>query len=810
MADLTGQTLGQYKLGAVIGRGGMATVYRARQQSMDRDVAIKVMASELAENPEFVARFEREARVIARLQHPHILPVIDFGRASGQIYLVMRLVEGGVLNNRLAATTLSVRQVERLLGQVADALEYAHRQGVVHRDLKPNNVLLDELDNAYLTDFGIAKMLAGTTGTHSLTATGSVMGTPAYMAPEQWRSEAVDARTDIYALGIILYEMLIGALPFQAETPYGMMYKHFDTPPPLPRVINPTLPEPLEQVVLRAMTKLPEGRYPSARQMAEEFGDAVRSIPPDMAANKLPRATAEQIAKATAITQQRVSAAPPAPPTRIDSMPSMTYPPAPSRATTIPQVQPRRGGRGLWVGGAVAALVIAAAVIVGVLALSGGDDGKATGTPEIVGDAELAATRTAEALAQVPPATTTPEVSTTPGPAADTPTEASRETAVAAVASPTKTPTSTERATSTPTSTETETFTPTSTLTETPTSADTASPTPTDPPTPTPTDTATFMPTPTDTPTSTPTSTPTRTITPTPTNTPNLEATTNALLALRLTQTAEGWTDTPTPDIEATVIAALTGTANAWTDTPMPTSTATNTPTATATRTPVPTLPPPPTRTPLPTATRTRTPTPIPTRTPFPTATWTPQCSAMATRMRASEGGRTTLFPDSPTRIRQSPGTSAATLRSISPGQMFWVASGPVCANSINWWQIIGYDLNGLWNGWIAEGQSGQYWIEPYNTGPIDCPGAPPPRLVPGEGGRVTVSPPLPSRVRSAPTTAESNVIGQLQPGETFDVVSGPVCDEANEWRWWLVSNVRIEGWVAEGPLGEYWMEPWP
>ncbi len=228
MADLTGQVFGQYKLGARIGKGGMAAVYRARQESMDRDVAIKVMAAELAHNEEFVARFEREARVIARLQHPHILPVIDFGRSGEFVYLVMRMVDGGTLSDRLIEGSLTIEHVNRFLSQVGSALEYAHQRGVIHRDLKPNNVLLDDADNTYLTDFGIAKMIAGVTGNQALTSTGAVMGTPAYMAPEQWRSEPVDARTDIYALGIILYEMLIGGLPFQADTPFGMMYKHFE------------------------------------------------------------------------------------------------------------------------------------------------------------------------------------------------------------------------------------------------------------------------------------------------------------------------------------------------------------------------------------------------------------------------------------------------------------------------------------------------------------------------------------------------------------------------------------------------------
>jgi hypothetical protein len=266
------------------------------------------------------------------------------------------------------------------------------------------------------------------------------------------------------------------------------------------------------------------------------------------------------------------------------------------------------------------------------------------------------------------------------------------------------------------------------------------------------------------------------------------------------------WTDTPTPDIEGTVVAALTGTAAAWTKTP--------TPTVTYTSTPVPTLPPPPTRTPIPRPTlallSTATPRPLPTVTPRPLPTSPPLCNALRTRVTVNEGARTTLSPDSPTRVRRSPGLSASTLRQIPPGQMFWVTSGPQCVDNVQWWQIEGYDQSGSWTGWIGEGQNNQYWIEPYDTGPIDCPGAPPPRLVPGETGRITVNPPLPSRVRSSPTKTSDNVIGQLQPGATFEVITGPVCDMINHWRWWQVRGRSIEGWVAEGPIGEYWMEPWP
>jgi serine/threonine-protein kinase len=189
---------------------------------MDRDVAIKVISGQLADDETFIPRFEREARLIARLQHVHILPVYDFGREEHLLYLVMRLVEGGSLDQRLRDGPLPPAQAAHLFSQIGSALGYAHREGIVHRDIKPSNILLDKNGDPYLMDFGIAKLLGGS----SLTATGVAVGTPSYMAPEQWRGGDIDARTDIYALGVMLYEMLTGRLPFQGETPSVLMYKH--------------------------------------------------------------------------------------------------------------------------------------------------------------------------------------------------------------------------------------------------------------------------------------------------------------------------------------------------------------------------------------------------------------------------------------------------------------------------------------------------------------------------------------------------------------------------------------------------------
>ncbi len=275
MQDLSGTTIGQYELRSILGKGGMATIYRAYQPSMEREVAIKLLSPDLSDETEFIARFEREARIIAGLQHPNILPVFDFGREGRYVYLVMRLVEGGTLGDELRGKPLPAERVIRLTNQIAAALDYAHRQGIVHRDLKPTNILLNDQDVPLLTDFGIAKLLAGSTIT-GLTAPNAVMGTPTYMAPEQWRSEPVDARTDVYALGIIVYQMLLGKVPFASETPHGLMYQHLDKMPTPARTINPALPFAIEPVIRKALAKAPHDRFASAGDLARALETALR------------------------------------------------------------------------------------------------------------------------------------------------------------------------------------------------------------------------------------------------------------------------------------------------------------------------------------------------------------------------------------------------------------------------------------------------------------------------------------------------------------------------------------------------------
>jgi tetratricopeptide (TPR) repeat protein len=269
-----GATLGAFRILNPIGEGGMAKVYRAYQPSMERYVALKVLPGHFAEDPQFVERFIREARTIAQLEHRNILPVFDFGESNGITYLAMRLVEGGTLKELLAKGRLTLHDTLDLMTQICAALDYAHRRGVIHRDVKPSNVILDGEGAAYLMDFGIAKVV-GVGG--DLTATGAAIGTPAYMAPEQAMGGAVDNRTDIYALGVMLYEMVVGRVPFQADTPMAVLMAHLHDPLPLPRQVDPAVPEVVEAVIIRALAKEPNDRYQTANDLAAALRGAVQT-----------------------------------------------------------------------------------------------------------------------------------------------------------------------------------------------------------------------------------------------------------------------------------------------------------------------------------------------------------------------------------------------------------------------------------------------------------------------------------------------------------------------------------------------------
>lgn len=274
--SLVGQTLGKYRVLEPLGRGGMARVYRAYHPQLDRYVAIKVLRSDLVEEKEFLARFRREAQAVAALRHPNIVQVYDFDVQDEIYYMVMELLEGDTLKVRL--NDYRVRdermpwgEVIRILLDVLDGLAYAHSEEMVHRDIKPANILLTRRGQVVVADFGIAQMVGGT----QHTASGMIMGTLNYIAPEQGLQGQCDARSDIYSLGIVFYEMLTQRTPFEADTPLAVLMKHLNDPLPLPRHIDPTIPEPFERIVLRALAKEPDDRYQSAKDMARALGHAV-------------------------------------------------------------------------------------------------------------------------------------------------------------------------------------------------------------------------------------------------------------------------------------------------------------------------------------------------------------------------------------------------------------------------------------------------------------------------------------------------------------------------------------------------------
>src|SRR5690606_9923554 len=239
-SSLIGQKLGnRYKIVELLGKGGMATVYKAYQEEIDRFVAIKVLPPHPGHDSEFAERFRLEARTIARLQHPHILPGYDYGTEGDIVYLAVAYVEGGSLSDRIDRGPMPLRTVETYLREIASALDYAHRQGVVHRDIKPDNILINSEGYTLLGDFGIVKLLSGES---KLTATGGLVGTPAYMAPEQAQGGEIGPATDIYSLGVVAYEMITGRQPYTADTPLQVMMKHVTEPVPRITAIKDDLP----------------------------------------------------------------------------------------------------------------------------------------------------------------------------------------------------------------------------------------------------------------------------------------------------------------------------------------------------------------------------------------------------------------------------------------------------------------------------------------------------------------------------------------------------------------------------------------
>ena len=279
-------SIGRYEIKSEVGRGGMATVYKAYDPRFERDVAVKLLPAAFMHDPQFRLRFEREAKTIAMLEHPAIVPVYDFGEQDEQPYLVMRYMSGGSLSDRLKDGALPVDQAVGLVERLAPALDAAHTHGIIHRDLKPANILYDQYGNAFLSDFGIAHLA----GQSAMTLTGdTILGTPSYMSPEQVQGDRVlDGRSDIYSLGVILYQMLAGKVPFKADTPTKTMLMHVLEPAPEICLANPQLPAGIEPVIARALAKDPEERYLNAAELVQALHAVVQGTQAQPAASPQP------------------------------------------------------------------------------------------------------------------------------------------------------------------------------------------------------------------------------------------------------------------------------------------------------------------------------------------------------------------------------------------------------------------------------------------------------------------------------------------------------------------------------------------
>jgi eukaryotic-like serine/threonine-protein kinase len=500
----------------------MAEVWRAYQPRLNRYVAVKVLHQFLAEDPEFKTRFEREAQNIARLKHPNIIQVYDFeyDPDTDSYYMVMELIEGQTLKEymNVPGGILPIRDSLRIVRQGVDALAYAHARGMIHRDLKPANLMIDTDGRVVLTDFGIARIVTG----NQFTASGGMVGTPAYMAPEQGLGDVEDERSDLYSTGVMLFQLVTGRLPFDAETPVATILKHLNEKVPSLKAINPTIPDDVEQLVMKAMDKDPEQRYQSAEAMSAAINE-VLGEPAGTRTSVAPPPRSDK-SEGTQRDTLRIDSA--KTPIRAESGNSITSTPVlPISDTTITKTPVQRGGP--WVAATIG--VIGAGFLLVTLA-----SGRIGGFGEFL----------------FPTATPTATLTSTP---THTP------TATASV-TPSQTFTATATQTLTATATATFTATPTNTATNTPTITPSQTPTPTPTNTATATFTATFTPTDTPTATATATNTPTATFTPSNTPTPTLNITATLLAATEVVrqQTVDAFfktlqaSITPTLDYTAT------------------------------------------------------------------------------------------------------------------------------------------------------------------------------------------------------------------------------------------------------------------
>ena len=436
---------GRYQVVQKLGAGAMGTVYKARDRVLGRMTAIKTirlegLAASQASLDDLLKRFQQEAEVAAQLKHPNIVTIYDIGTAEGLSYISMEFVDGVGLDRVIAkAGKMSVERAAAIGAQVADALAYAHKHNVVHRDIKPANIMVEPGDHVKVTDFGIAKV---TDSAEHLTATGSLLGTPSYMSPQQARGEKIDGKSDLFSLGCILYEMLAGQKAFRGETLTAIMFKIITEEPPPLRTLDPTVSDEMLRVISKALSKAPEARYQNGRELADDLLALTRpgfvptlraaetpTLPPDAPPGDVPtiaspptaRASATLSSAATALRPGATSSTPPAggapplPPTILTPPTRVEPPPLPPKAesarpTPPPAGQPARrkgGGAGLVIGLGVAAILALAVVVAGGWYLLGRRAARPEPSPETARAAETAV-----------PAPTTPPAATTPAEAA--------------------------------------------------------------------------------------------------------------------------------------------------------------------------------------------------------------------------------------------------------------------------------------------------------------------------------------------------------------------------------------------------------
>jgi len=712
METLIGKRLGQYEIISKIGSGGMATVYMARQLSVDRHVAIKVIRSDMMEEEEFASRFQREARTIASLSHPHILKLFDFGHEGNLAYLVMELMDGGSLSKLVRSQgALQLDQVARLVEQFGGALDYAHQRGIIHRDLKPDNVLLDKQQNAFLTDFGIAKLLNETT---NITRSGTVMGTPTYMAPELWSGMQADVRTDLYALAVMMFEMLTGKSPFAGDTPFRIMHMHIYEPPPLTRSIIPTMPEAVDALLGKALAKDRDQRFSSAGEMAAVLrniargqgytmfptpgsGNAYRPPTPTPGGGIYPTPNPQQsiltdMAPATGYQRS------PTPGSGWNNVPLPGT--VPNAALQPPAPSMRSRNTGWIVIGAVIVLLVAVAAVL--LLSQAGNSGQNAGTQTQQAAVFNAATNisgTATGLAIAAQSATA-----TPQPPSATTAAVAQQVTVTASSSSTLTLTFTTTPTATYTLTATATLTPTAT----------ASPTATNTSTPT-IDAAVVV---------------AQTLAPIQSQTAqarNIQKTVDAILAannataaLQQTQTAVVQNTADAQQIKARAAVNAQQTLNAAAQATsaqrlLNTQAAANQQTAVAINA---------TATALAYALQNPTITPyIPPTTPAPTTRTCP--GFMPSRVVI--GGYARVTPGDPNRLRDGPGGNW--IVDMPAGSVMLVLDGPECTTAsdgpgIAWWKVQWRNPEDgrTYTGWTAEGKGTTYFLEPVGAGAENIP----------------------------------------------------------------------------------------